>query len=151
VPRIVRVLAVDDDHMILELLTEFLVSEGHEVVVAQSASTALLLIARALPDVVLLDIKMAGIDGMTALRRIRVRHPTLPVIMLTANDDADQARDTLKLGAFDYVAKPFDFGHLASVIEAAVAHRSHEGGTDGLTDRRSACAQGDPDRSSPPA
>jgi FixJ family two-component response regulator len=48
--------------------------------------------------------------------------------MLTANDDVDLARDALKLGAFDYVAKPFDFGHLASVIESAVAHRSHEGG-----------------------
>jgi DNA-binding response OmpR family regulator len=115
------VLAVDDDFMILELLSEFLVSEGHEVVTAQSATAALLLMARALPDVVLLDIKMAGVDGMTALRRIRARHPTLPVIMLTANDDVDLARDTLKFGAFDYVAKPFNFGHLARVIEAAVA------------------------------
>ncbi len=115
--------------MILELLTEFLVSEGHEVVTAQSAPAALLLIARASPDVVLLDIKMAGVDGMTALRRIRARHPTLPVVMLTANDDIDLARDTLKLGAFDYVAKPFNFGHLVRVIEAAVAHRGHEGST----------------------
>lgn len=122
-------LAVDDDQMILELLTEFLTSEGHEVVTAQSASAALLLVARASPDVVLLDIKMAGIDGMTALRRIRVLHPTLPVVMLTANDDLDLARDTLKLGAFDYVGKPFNFGHLVRVIEAAVAHRGHEGST----------------------
>jgi DNA-binding response OmpR family regulator len=123
------VLAVDDDRMILELLTEFLVSEGHAVVTAQSASAALLLVARASPDVVLLDIKMAGVDGMTALRRIRSRHPTVPVIMLTANDDVDLARDTLKFGAFDYVAKPFDFGHLARVIEAAVAHRGDEDST----------------------
>jgi DNA-binding NtrC family response regulator len=96
---------------------------------ARSASAALLLVARASPDVVLLDITMAGVDGMTALRRIRARHPTLPVIMLTANDDVDVARDTLKLGAFDYVAKPFNFGHLARVIEAAMEHRGHEGST----------------------
>ena len=109
--------------MILDLLTEFLVSEGHEVITAQSATAALLLVARASPDVVLLDIKMAGVDGMTTLRRLRARHPTLPVIMLTANDDVELARDTLKVGAFDYVAKPFDFGHLARVIEAAMAHQ----------------------------
>ena len=123
-PLSARLLAVDDEKEILDALTEFFTLRGYEVVTAQNAGDAFMLLAVAPPDVVLLDIGMPKIDGMTALRRIRASHPTLPVIMLTANVDLALARDTLKRGAFDYVAKPFDFEHLAHVVEAAVAHRA---------------------------
>jgi DNA-binding NtrC family response regulator len=118
-----RVLAVDDEPEILETLTEFLELRGYEVVTAQSAGDALMILAATPPDVVLLDIGMPRVDGITVLRQIRASHPELAVIMLTANSDLALARDTLRHGAFDYVAKPFDFGHLAQVVEAAVAHR----------------------------
>jgi DNA-binding NtrC family response regulator len=122
-PRAARVLCVDDEREILDTLTEFLTLHGYEVVTAQNAGDAFMLLAVAPPDVVLLDIGMPRIDGMTALRRIRDSHPGLPIIMLTANADLELARDTLKRGAFDYVAKPFDFDHLRQVIEAAVVGR----------------------------
>ena len=121
-PRAARVLAVDDESQILETLTEFLELRGYEVLTAQNAGDAFMILAVTPADVVLLDVAMPGIDGVTALRRIRESHPELPVIMLTANADLALARDTLKRGAFDYVAKPFDFDHLAQVVEAAVAH-----------------------------
>lgn len=118
-----RILVVDDDPDVLETLTEFLTLNGYEVTTARNGGDALMLLAVAPADVVLLDIAMPQVDGVTALRRIRVDHPDLPVIMLTANVDLDMARRTLKQGAFDYVAKPIGFTHLAHVIDAAVAHR----------------------------
>lgn len=118
-----RVLAVDDEPEILATLTEFLQLRGYEVVTAQNAGDALMILAVTPPDVVLLDIGMPRVDGLTALRHIRARYPEVAVIMVTGNADLVLARDTLKHGAFDYVAKPFDFGHLAQVVEAAVAHR----------------------------
>jgi DNA-binding NtrC family response regulator len=117
-----RVLAVDDDPRFLAMLTEVLRFLGYEVVTAENAGDAFMLVAVAAPDVVLLDVGMPGVDGVTALRRIRTRHPELPVIICSAN--VDIARDTLKRDAFDYVAKPLDFEHLAHVVEAAVAHRA---------------------------
>ena len=122
-PRVARVLCVDDEKEILDTLTEFLTLHGYEVVTAQNPGDVFMLLAVAPPDVALLDIGMPRIDGMSVLRRIRDSHPQLPVVMLTANADLGHARDTLKRGAFDYVAKPFDFDHLRQVIEAAVAGR----------------------------
>ena len=122
-PRVARVLAVDDDPMILELLTEVLTPKGYEVVTAQNGGEALMLLEASAVDVVLLDVRMPGVDGMSALRRIRALQPALPVIMLTGNVDAAVGRATLQHGAFDYVTKPVDFDHLVRVLEAAVVQR----------------------------
>ena len=118
-----RVLAVDDDPQVLEMLAEFLTIQDYEAVTAQSAGDAFLCLEATPPDVVLLDFAMPDVDGVTALLHIRASYPELPVIMLTANIDLALARHTLKLGAFHYVAKPFDFGHLADAIRAALASR----------------------------
>ena len=114
-----RILAVDDNAQFLAMLTEFLTAQGYEVVTAPDAGNAFMLVAVATPDVVLLDIGMPDVDGVTALRRIRARHPRLPVIVCSAN--VDVARDALKRAAFGYVTKPVDFDHLARVVEAAIA------------------------------
>jgi CheY-like chemotaxis protein len=99
------VLAVDDDPMILELLTAVLTPRGYQVVTAQNGGEALMLLEASPVDVVLLDVAMPGVDGMSALRRIREVHPALPVIMLTGNVDAAVGRDSLQRGAFDYVQR----------------------------------------------
>ena len=106
-----RILAVDDNAHFLRMLTEFLSELGYEVITAPDAGDAFMVVAVAPPDVVLLDVGMPGIDGVTAVRRIRARHPKLPIIICSAN--VDVARDALKRAAFDYVAKPVDFDHLA--------------------------------------
>ena len=126
-PRRARVLAVDDEQEILDTLTEFLTVLGYEVVTALSAADAFVLMGVAPPDVVLLDFAMPDVDGITALGEMRAIHPEVPVIMLTANVDPALIRHTLKHGAFHYVAKPFDFDHLADAIAAAVASRGAEG------------------------
>jgi DNA-binding response OmpR family regulator len=122
-PPVARVLAVDDDPMILELLRAVLTPRGYEVVTAQNGGDAVMLLEASAIDVVLLDVGMPGVDGMSALRRIRAAHPTLPVIMLTGNVDPAVGRATLQRGAFDYVTKPVDFDHLVRVLEAAVVQR----------------------------
>src|SRR5687768_7216369 len=122
-PRAARVLAVDDNPRILDILTEFLEARGYEVATAQNGGDAMMTLATSTFDVVLLDVRMPRVDGIAALRHIRTLHPELPVIMLTGNADIELARSMLKRGAFDYVAKPVDFDHLLRVIEAAAASR----------------------------
>jgi two-component system KDP operon response regulator KdpE len=116
--RPARILVVDDEPELRDVLQEYLAQRGHHVETAPNGEAALAAIARARPDLVLLDLHMPGMDGLEVLRRIR----TLAlVIMVTANTDVPAARETLKSGAFDYVTKPIDFDHLDQVIAAALA------------------------------
>ena len=87
-----------------------------------SPPTALRRLRRSRPDLVLLDIRMPGMDGVDVLRRLRGMTVGPPVIMLTANVDPAVARKTLSIGAFDYVTKPFNLNHLDQVVEAAILH-----------------------------
>jgi two-component system OmpR family response regulator len=118
-----RILVVDDEPAVAEVLLDFLAEAGYTVDVALTGRDALTLIERTPPDVVLLDIRMPDMDGVEVLRRIRAAHPALPVIMITASDDIGVARATLKMGALDYVSKPFDYGYLAQAVAPAGVYR----------------------------
>jgi DNA-binding response OmpR family regulator len=120
VPHVARVLVVDDEPLIVDILTDFLSAQGYEVVGAHGAADAFTMMEVSPPDVLLLDIALPLVDGMTALRRVRALYPDLRVVMVTANADEEVARDALRRGAFDYVVKPFDFEYLARVVGAAV-------------------------------
>ena len=111
-----RILAVDDEASVLEVLGEYFAEQGYHVETANSGPEALARLGQARPDIVLLDVRMPGMDGLEVLKRLRNVDPTLPVIMVTANEDVDLARETLKLGAFDYVSKPFDFSYLEQAV-----------------------------------
>jgi len=115
-----RILVVDDEAPVREVLCEYLTSQGYTVDEAANGADALATIRRARPDVILLDIRMPGIDGVEVLRRIRTLDDTLTVIMVTANEDVTLARETLKLGAFDYVAKPFDYDYLDRTVSTGL-------------------------------
>jgi DNA-binding response OmpR family regulator len=115
-----RILVVDDEAAVREVLTEYLISQGYAVEAAENGSHALAAIGLARPDLVLLDIRMPGIDGVETLRRIREIDDAIAVIMVTANEDVSLARETLKLGAFDYIAKPFDFTYLDRAVAAGL-------------------------------
>ena len=117
-----RLLLVDDDPGVLDLLNEYFAGQGYDVEVATSGEVALSAVRAKRPDLVILDIRMPGIDGVEVLRRLRRQDATLPVIMVTANEDVTLARETLNIGAFDYVAKPFDFTHLEQVVTAGLLH-----------------------------
>jgi DNA-binding response OmpR family regulator len=116
-----RILVVDDEAPVREVLTEYFSTEGYAVEAATSGVEALIAVRGGRADLVLLDVRMPGLDGVQVLQRIRELTKSVPVIMVTANEDVGLAKETLKLGAFDYVAKPFDFTYLERAVTAGLS------------------------------
>src|SRR3972149_4329361 len=102
-----RVLVVDDEPGVRESI-RILLSSDYDVATVPSGDAALDAIQREPPQLVLLDIVMPGIDGMELLERVRVSDPGLPIVILTATKTVKTAVAAMKLGAFDYLQKPFD-------------------------------------------
>ncbi|MBF6336959.1 response regulator transcription factor [Nocardia abscessus] len=102
-----RVLIVDDEPMIIELLAVSLRFQGFEVAGALSGTEALDRVRGFRPDALIVDVMMPGMDGFGMLRRLRADGVTAPVLFLTARDDVDDKLTGLTLGADDYVTKPF--------------------------------------------
>jgi len=100
------VLVVDDEANIRDLVSQYLRREGFDVVQAASGEEALVAIARAMPDLVILDVRLPGIDGFETLREIR-RTSDVYVLMLTARSEEADTLIGLEVGADDYVTKPF--------------------------------------------
>jgi two-component system, response regulator, stage 0 sporulation protein F len=123
-----RILVVDDEAPVREVLTEYFSTEGYAVESAGSGADALSAVRGGRVDLVLLDVRMPGLDGVQVLRKIRELGSGVPVIMVTANEDVALAKETLKLGAFDYVAKPFDFDYLDRAVAAGLARTSDKAG-----------------------
>lgn len=112
-----RVLVVDDELEVRKMLSEHLQEKGYEVQEAGDAVEALARMPEYRPNIVLLDLMMAGIDGMEALHRIKEMAPETCVIMVTAIEEIETARTALGRGASDYVTKPFSLQYLDSVLE----------------------------------
>src|SRR5262252_773804 len=111
------ILFVEDDRDIRTLLADFLVREGFAVEVAEDGAAVDRVLARARPDLVILDLMLPGEDGLSICRRLRARG-AVPIIMLTAkNDDVDRIVG-LELGADDYLGKPFNPRELLARIRA---------------------------------
>lgn len=117
-----RILIVDDEQPVLDVLSEYFTGQGYEVKTAAHGAAGLAAVDHVRPDLVLLDVRMPGMDGVEVLRRLRAAHGRVAVVMVTANEDVALAREMLKIGAFDYVAKPFDFPYLDRVVAAGLLH-----------------------------
>src|SRR5262249_2254178 len=115
-----RVLLVDDEPQFREMLTEYLQGGPFEGLPAGSGAEALAKAPDWQPDLILLDLMMAGIGGLETLRRVKVLLPNVCVIMVTAVDDLEVARSALAAGAADYVTKPFTFDYLDAVLDIHV-------------------------------
>ena len=111
-----RVLVVDDEASICWALREFLGDLGHEVDVASSAEEGLDLAGRGPLDAVILDVRLPGIDGLSALGRFRELAGPAPIIVITAFGNLDTAVRAMEGGAFDYLVKPFDLDQAAAVV-----------------------------------
>ena len=125
----INILIVDDERDFVEVLSLRLTDAGHRVQTAYSGKEALSVLAKtepeALPDidVVILDIKMPGMDGIETLKQIKAKYPVVEVILLTGHGAVDTAIKGLKSGAFDYFLKPADFDELTVKLEAARKQR----------------------------
>jgi DNA-binding NtrC family response regulator len=118
-----EILVVDDDQAVAAAFERFLQYEGHAWRVASNAEDAVRLIAERAPDLVVMDIRMPGIDGLQALQEIRSRFPDVYVVMMTAYGTSQTSIDAIRVGAFDYLNKPLDLDQLRSVIEKALSAR----------------------------
>jgi two-component system, OmpR family, KDP operon response regulator KdpE len=117
----ITVLAVDDDPAILRTLRINMQARGYQVVIAADGRTALHALRDDAPDVVLLDLGLPDIDGLTVLRTLR-GYSQLPVIVISARAESDDKVEALDLGANDYVTKPFDLDELFARLRAATRH-----------------------------
>ena len=122
----VIVLIVDDEKDFVEMLSQRFQDDGHVVRVAYNAEDGLESLAEQEPDVVVLDIRMPGMDGIAALRKIRARHPLVEVVLLTGHGSAETAVEGLKLGAYDYLQKPTKYETLLETLKAARARKADQ-------------------------
>ena len=126
-----NILVVDDDPDLLKLLSMRLSGAGYRVTAAESAEAALVKIAMERPQLVLSDVQLPGKDGLALFDAIRVQHPSLPVILLTAHGTIPDAVEATSRGVFTYLTKPFDGKALLDVIANALAM---EGAADATAD-----------------
>ena len=113
-----RVLVVDDDPPLRRMLARTLAAEGYEVTVAGDGGGALAEAERTAPDVIVLDVAMPGLDGLTVARRLRSKGLSTPILMLTARDAVPDRVAGLEAGADDYLVKPFAVQELIARLRA---------------------------------
>jgi CheY-like chemotaxis protein len=118
-----HVLVIDDEESIREWLMRGLPIRGYRVEAASNATEALERIGHQKFDLIVCDIRMPGQGGMELLKDIKRLQPDIEVIMATGYATVDTAVESIKLGAYDYIAKPFDLDHLCAILEAALAIR----------------------------
>jgi DNA-binding NtrC family response regulator len=114
-----RVLVVDDEKDFVEMLSLRLQEMGERVTPAYRGKECLEILERQEIDVVILDIKMPGMDGIETLKEIKKKFPLVEVIMLTGHGTTETAVEGMKLGAFDYLLKPADFDDLTEKLTGA--------------------------------
>ena len=121
---------VEDDRAVREALRRALTLAGYEAQEAADGEQALELVVQAVPDAVVLDIGLPGIDGLEVCRRLRLLGNRVPILMLTARDAVADRIDGLDAGADDYMIKPFDVGELKARIRALLRRSGPEGAGD---------------------
>ena len=120
-----RIMLVDDEEGFLSTTRNVLERKGINVATATSGTEALEKLTQENIDVVILDVKMPGMDGVSALKNIKSRHPSIEVIMLTGHGTVESALDGLRSGASDYLTKPIDIDELVAKAEEAFARRKY--------------------------
>jgi len=118
-----RVLVVDDDEDICLYLREFLTREGFKVSTVSKPADALLEIREGKHQLVLLDVRLPGVDGVDLLRQVRAIDSDICVIVMTGYPSVQTAVDSMKAAAFDYLQKPFDLQELRAVMERAIREK----------------------------
>jgi len=121
-----KILIVDDEPFNLDLLEQELADRGYAIERAGGGEEALRKLGSFLPDLVLLDYMMPGMNGTEVLKEIRQREPGLPVVMITAHGTIERAVEAMKEGAYDFIPKPFDPDHVALTVHKALERQRLE-------------------------
>jgi DNA-binding NtrC family response regulator len=116
-----KILIVDDEPKIRALLEKFLTKKGYQVVTAASGQEAIEKVKTDNPALVLMDIRMPGVDGLTAMKKIKEVSPKAGIIMITGVKDEEVAKKAMELEAFDYITKPFDLNYLETSLMVKLA------------------------------
>jgi two-component system response regulator PilR (NtrC family) len=119
-----RILVADDERSMREFLEILLLKEGHEVLVAESAPRAISLAAEKLPDLVITDLRLGNGTGLDVLSSVKKSRSDVEVIMITAFASTENAIQAMKLGAYDYITKPFKVDELGVVVQKALEKRA---------------------------
>jgi len=119
-----RILAIDDEQNIRHLISNELSLEGFEVVTAKTGEEGLRLVEKKPFDLVLLDIRLPKMNGIEVLKRLKSRFPRLQVIMITAYGDIRTAVESMKLGAADYITKPFKLTELIALLKQTLGRNA---------------------------
>ena len=118
-----RVLVVDDERLIRWSLEQTLEKLGYDVETAEDGARAVAAVREESPDLLLLDLKLPDTDGIQVLRQVKGSHPDIQVIIMTAYADVGTAVEAMRLGAYDYIAKPIDFENLRVTLRNALETR----------------------------
>ena len=115
-----QILVVDDDAAVAGALRRFFESEGHDTRVASSVAEGLDLVFAARPDLVMMDVRMPGVDGLAGLDRMHAQFPGLRIVMMTAYGTSQTSIDAIRAGAFDYITKPPDLDAVRRLLTRAL-------------------------------
>jgi DNA-binding NtrC family response regulator len=118
-----RILIVDDEQYICKILSRLMEKQGFDALTAYEGETALKLIRSEIPDVLLLDLMMPGINGMKVMKYAKELDPDLPVVMITGHANIQGAVEAIQAGAHNYLAKPFQHFEVIEVVKLALAER----------------------------
>ncbi len=111
-----KILVVDDDLAVCNMLAKFLIKKDYHTVIALSGEEAIRKVKEERPHVVLLDIRMPGMDGVETLKKIREIDKEVGVVMITAVKEEETGKKCLELGAYDYITKPLSLDYLETVL-----------------------------------
>ena len=136
-----KILVVDDDPDLLKLLQIRLNAAGYDTLAAENAETAIAKLSMVRPHLVITDLRMPGMDGMALFEQIRVAHPNLPVIILTAHGTIPDAVAATRQGVFGFLTKPFDSRSLLAEVEKAVRLSAAPANADGAEWRKAFTTQ----------
>jgi DNA-binding NtrC family response regulator len=114
------ILIIDDDDQLRMSFERLLIEEGYQVRTAASGESGIRMVEDALPDLVVLDVRLPGMNGLETFERIHAVEQKLPVIIMTAYGTTETAIEATKMGAFDYIIKPFDIPQMLTTIRQAL-------------------------------
>ena len=126
-PERKQVLIVDDEPNLRKILSAQLTRDGYDVMIAEDGAQGLAMLRENHIDMVITDLKMPKVDGMTLLKEALREDPELPVVMITAHGTVDTAVEALKSGAFDYFTKPFDKDEVRQIVAKALKTKELSG------------------------